>query len=214
MDFRRSQIARSIAYLASMNKMLRDVSGIFLLKGWKQKDQENIVLIDENMIPEILRIQSEAFRNKHEAEIIRYSKRFRKTFYVIKNQKKVVGYCIHYLKPIISSKGFKKQSVIFSIATDRNFRGKGFGKKLLKESIEEMKLNRVSSILLYVNANNIPAIRLYEKTGFVITDKIENICGHKEKCYKMELKLTLFISCIMLQKALFSIHDDLIIPVT
>ncbi len=68
-----------------MNKMLRDISGIFLLKGWKQKNKQDVVLIDENTIPDILRIQSEGFENKQEDEIIRYSKRFRKTFYVIKN---------------------------------------------------------------------------------------------------------------------------------
>ena len=68
-----------------MNKMLRDISGIFLLKGWKQKNKQDVVLIDENTIPDILRIQSEGFENKQEDEIIRYSKGFRKTFYVIKN---------------------------------------------------------------------------------------------------------------------------------
>ncbi len=79
---------------------------------------------------------------------------------------------------------------MYSIATDTNFRGKDFDKKLLKESIEEMKLNKVSSILLYVNAKNVPAIRLYERTGFVIIDQIDDICGPKEKCYKMKLTLT------------------------
>lgn len=203
MGFRKDQVNKPTAYFVNMKRVLRDILGVFLLKGWEQNDKKNIVLVDKFIIPDILKIQSEEFPNKNEKEIITYSKRSRKIFYVIKSQKEVVGYCIYYLKPIISSKGFKKQSVIYSIATDRNFRRKGFGEKLLKESIEEMKLNKISSILLYVSSNNAPAIRLYEKIGFVIIDQIENICGHKEKCYKMELKLILFISCIMLPKALF-----------
>lgn len=169
--------------------MLKNIFGPFLLKGWKQLDKENVALVDDNVIPEILKIQCEGFRNKNEKEIIKYSKRFKEIFYIIKSQNKVVGYCIYYLKPTISLKGLKKQSVIYSIATDRNFRGKGFAKRLLKESIREMKLNKISSILLYVNENNAPAIRLYEKIGFVIIGQTENICGQKEKCYKMELKL-------------------------
>lgn len=42
----------------------------------------------------------------------------------------------------------------------------GYGRKLLEESIKEMKLNGVSSTLLYVNVNNTLAIRLYKKNGF------------------------------------------------
>nr|WP_269849301.1 GNAT family N-acetyltransferase [Methanosarcina horonobensis] len=134
-------------------------------------------------------MQSEEFQSKNEKDIIKYSKYSRETFYVIKSQNKVIGYCIYYLKPTVSFKGFKKQAVIHLIVIDRNFRGKDFAERLLIESIKEMKLNKISSILLYVNVNNVPAIRLYEKTGFVVVEQTENICGQKEKCYKMELKL-------------------------
>nr|WP_243684968.1 N-acetyltransferase [Methanosarcina barkeri] len=51
---------------------------------------------------------------------------------------------------------------------DRNFRRKGFGEKLLEESIQEMRLNKIASVLLYVNVNNTSAIKLYEKLGFRI----------------------------------------------
>jgi ribosomal-protein-alanine N-acetyltransferase len=30
---------------------------------------------------------------------------------------------------------------------------------------------------------------LYEKIGFSIIKEIKDICGQKERCYKMELKL-------------------------
>jgi ribosomal-protein-alanine N-acetyltransferase len=82
-----------------------------------------------------------------------------------------------------------KQSIIFSISTDRNFRGQGFAERLLKSSIEEMKVNGISSIILYVNINNIPAIQLYEKIGFRKIEQVKNICGQKERCFKMELRL-------------------------
>ena len=141
------------------------------------------------MLPEILRIQAEAFDSNNHENLIRYAKKLSKIFYVIKSQDKIAGYCAYYLDPELSSKGFRKKSVIYSVATDNQFRGKGYGRKLLEESIKEMKINGVYSILLYVNVKNAPAVNLYKKMGFQILKKIEDICGQSEKCYLMELKL-------------------------
>lgn len=52
-----------------------------------------------------------------------------------------------------------------------------------------MKLNGISSILLYVNTKNLPAIKLYEKMGFKRNVEIKDICGIEEMCYEMELKI-------------------------
>ena len=176
-------------YLRSLKKALWDTAGIFLLKRWGKIEKENIGTVDDTMIPEILRIQAEGFEHEKQGELIKYSKKFRDIFYVITSQDKVIGYCTYRLKPAFSSRGFEKKSVIYSIAIDSKFRNKGFGRKLLEESIMEMKLNRVSSVLLFVNVKNAPALKLYQKTGFSIVDKVDNICGQNERCYKMEMKL-------------------------
>ncbi len=176
-------------YLRSIKNTLRDTAENFHLKGWKQIEKENVETADDSMLPDVFRIQAEGFKKERQEEIIKYLKKSRKIFYVIKNQDKVIGYCIYYLKPAFSSRGFEKRSVIYSIAIDSKFRNRGFGRKLLEESISEMKLNRVLSIILYVNVNNTPAIKLYEKTGFLTLKEVENMCGQKERCYKMELKL-------------------------
>ena len=170
-------------------RIFRDITGTFLLRQWKQTDKEDIVPVEDSMLPEILRIQAEGFKHENQGRIVKYSNIFRNIFYVIISQDKVVGYCIYYLKPVISFRGFEKQSVISEIAVDGNFRGRGFAERLLKESIEEMKLNGISSILLYVDINNQPAIRLYEKFGFREIKKVKNVCGQKEICYEMELGL-------------------------
>lgn len=173
----------------SFEKLLLDAAGSQLVKQWKPIEKEDIVSIEDSMLPEVLRIQAEAFKNGNPEVLVKYSKSFRNIFYVIKSKDKIVGYCIYYLKPVISLKGFEKKSVICSVATDRNFRGRGFAERLLRSSIEEMKVNGISAILLYVNINNLPAIQLYEKMGFRETRSIKNICGRKEICYEMELKL-------------------------
>jgi ribosomal-protein-alanine N-acetyltransferase len=171
------------------NRILRETAGAFHLRQWKQTEKENIVSIEDSMLPEIFRIQADGFKHKNQEKIIRYSNNFRKTFYVFIEQDKVAGYCLYYVKPVLSFRGFEKQSVISEIAIDSNFRGRSFAKKLLKESIEEMKLNRVSSILLYVNIKNQPAISLYEKFGFRNTRELKNVCGPGETCFEMELRL-------------------------
>ncbi len=180
---------RLAEYLMVLNRILRDTAGAFFSRQWKQTEKENIVPVEDSMLPEIFRIQAEGFKNTNREKIVRYSNSFRKTFYVIKEQDQVAGYCVYYLKLSFSSGGFEKQSVISEIAIDRNFRGRGFAEKLLKESIEEMKINRVSSILLYVNIKNQPAINLYEKFGFRKIKEVKNICGPGETCFEMELRL-------------------------
>jgi ribosomal-protein-alanine N-acetyltransferase len=174
----------------NFRKLLLEIAGILLLRQWKQTEKENVVTIEDSTLPEVLRIQAEGFENSSQDKLIRYSKKFKKVFYVIKNKGKIAGYCIYYPKPTISSRGFEKQSVISSIAIDKNYRGKGLAEELLKESIEEMKLNKISSILLYVNVNNLPALKLYEKIGFQKTKEIKDICGQNERCYEMKLKLS------------------------
>lgn len=111
------------------------------LKQWK-KDKDNVLTIEDYILPEILRVQAEAFKWKPE-KIINYSKSFKDIFYVIKNKDNIIGYCIYCLKPAISLKGFEKQAVLSALTIDTNLRGEGFAERLLKESIDEMKLNGI-----------------------------------------------------------------------
>lgn len=181
--------AKPDLYLRYLNKTLWDIAGVFLLKGWKQIKKENVRTVNDTMLPEILRIQAEGFGNERKEEIIRYSRKFRDIFYVVKSQNRIIGYCIYHLKLTFSLRGLEKKSVIYSIAIDKKFRNKEFGRKLLEESIREMKMNRITAIFLYVNISNTAAIKLYEKAGFMIIKEVKGICGQNERCYRMELKL-------------------------
>lgn len=188
MGLTKVQVTLSL-YLTSFERLVRDITGILFIQRWKQMEKENVVPVEDSMLCEVIRIQSEGFENENLDGIRKYSKRMRKIFYVIKSQEQIVGYCIYYIRPFLSLKGFKKKSVVYSIAIDRNYRRRGFGEKLLKESIKEMRLNAVSSVLLYVNTKNLPAVSLYEKIGFRRINEIKDICGRGETCYEMELRL-------------------------
>jgi len=82
---------------------------------------------------------------------------------LLKPKIRLLGYCIYYLKQAFSFKCFEKQSVLWELIIDMNYRGEGFAERLLKESIKEMKLNGISFITLYVLINNHHAIQLYKK---------------------------------------------------
>lgn len=74
-------------------------------------------------------------------------------------QEAIVGYLIYQT---IS----EDEIEILKVALKSEFRGAGLGKFLLDELNEEARERRVTNIILEVAANNIPAIRLYEKNNF------------------------------------------------
>jgi [ribosomal protein S18]-alanine N-acetyltransferase len=185
--------------LMSFKRSLYNASGSLFLIKWKQVYKENVVPVENSMIPEVLRIQSEGFENQSPDILVRHSKKMKKTFYVIKSQDEPVGYCAYYIIPVLSLRHFKKKSVLRSIAIDKNFRNRGFGEKLLRESIKEMRLNGVASVFLYVNVKNFSAISLYKKIGFRIIKKVKDVCGICETCYEMDLKLASLLAPMFLQ---------------
>ncbi|MBD5144361.1 MAG: ribosomal protein S18-alanine N-acetyltransferase [Ruminococcus sp.] len=54
---------------------------------------------------------------------------------------------------------------IYSVAVSENYRKKGVGKLLLEEFFDQLPED-VKNVCLEVRESNIPAIKLYEKTGF------------------------------------------------
>ena len=95
------------------------------------------------------------------------------TVYEQSNQ--VVGFCI--LQPVLD------EANLLLMAIDPSQQGKGLGYELLDHSIQQLKNNPVQ-VFLEVRESNIPAIHLYEKTGFHQIDLRKNyypnIDGSKE----------------------------------
>ena len=62
--------------------------------------------------------------------------------------------------------------ILWKVNIFENFRGKGYGKKMMFEILENFK----KDFYLYVRTDNKIAINLYEKLGFTLnTDKIKNV---------------------------------------
>ena len=76
---------------------------------------------------------------------------------VIEDQGEVVGFCI--LQPVLD------EANLLLMAIHPKMQGRGLGYQLLEQSIEQLP-NQPVQIFLEVRESNLPAIALYEKTGF------------------------------------------------
>lgn len=61
--------------------------------------------------------------------------------------------------------------------------GEGYGTKMMKTVLRDIKKSGFDQVLLWVFVDNIRARKFYEALGFVVTDKITPAFGTKEICY-------------------------------
>lgn len=73
---------------------------------------------------------------------------------------------------------------LLSLAVDSGARGRGFGRRLGEEFLQEMPARSVSAVKLVVGADNLAAISLYESLGFARTGTVEVHAG------EMSLEMT------------------------
>lgn len=73
---------------------------------------------------------------------------------------------------------------IFGVYVDPNYRGRGFGKKLLRNALELIQKNKgVVKIQLMVNQDQDAAVELYKDMGFVIVGQIKKEIKVGEQFY-------------------------------
>jgi ribosomal protein S18 acetylase RimI-like enzyme len=81
----------------------------------------------------------------------------------INNELTLVGY-------LWQAKNIKEHSTfIYDFYISDEFRGNGYGKQSIKELEQQLKLEGITQIKLRVAYHNKRALKLYEKTGFMIT---------------------------------------------
>jgi len=76
-----------------------------------------------------------------------------------------------------------------NIVVKKNKRNLGIGSLLLKYIIDYSEKNKISSITLEVNENNIPAIKLYEKYNFQKVGLRKKYYNNTDDALIMTLKL-------------------------
>ncbi len=82
---------------------------------------------------------------------------------------RLAGYCwtkVHPAQP--GPDGDPELGEIYVIAVDPDFHGLGLGRELTVAGLQHMASAGVAVGMLYVDAANVPAVRLYESLGFTV----------------------------------------------
>ena len=113
-------------------------------------------LSDLNCIKNILSTEFDDFWNY---DILKNELKSENSKYIVaKTNDEIVGFA--------GVKIVMEQADIMNIVTKKSYRNHGIGSLLLKNLIDICKESRVSSIMLEVNEENLPAIHLYKSFGF------------------------------------------------
>jgi len=115
-------------------------------------------------------------------------------FIVAEISGKVIGYIMCKMEHGFSNfkkLGFVKKGHVVSIAVMDEHRGKGFGSAIVNEGINGVKIRQCSELYLEVRCSNNDAVRLYEKLGFSIIQRLKAYYRDGEDAYVMAIEITI-----------------------
>jgi len=115
-------------------------------------------------------------------------------FIVAEISGKIVGYIMCKMEHGFSNfkkLGFVKKGHVVSVAVIDEHRGKGFGSVLVNEAIKGVKIRQCSELYLEVRCSNNDAVRLYEKLGFSIIQRLKAYYRDGEDAYVMAIEFTI-----------------------
>jgi len=84
--------------------------------------------------------------------------------------------------------GFVKKGHVVSVAVLEEQRKKGIGRSLIEEAIAGTKIKKADELYLEVRCSNNEAVRLYEKIGFIIKQRIKSYYRDGEDAYLMTIE--------------------------
>ncbi|MDH5807157.1 MAG: ribosomal protein S18-alanine N-acetyltransferase [Candidatus Methanomethylicaceae archaeon] len=141
---------------------------------------------EEKDLKEIYRIEVNSFKDPYPYGLLKAFLYHPGVYLVIVEDEKIIGYSIGIIR-------FKDLGHIISIAIDKDYRGKGFGKKLLKETIDNLIKMGVKKIRIEVRESNEIAINLYKKFGFIEKEKIKEYYPNGESAIVMFLDVVKYL---------------------
>jgi len=114
-------------------------------------------------------------------------------FIVAEISGKVIGYIMCKMEHGFSNfkkLGFVKKGHVVSIAVIDEHRRKGFGSVLVDEAVKGVKTIQGSELYLEVRCSNNDAVKLYEKLGFSIIQRLKAYYRDGEDAYVMAIDFT------------------------
>ena len=114
-------------------------------------------------------------------------------FLVAEISGKLVGYIMCKMEYGFSNfkkLGFVKKGHVVSVAVIDEYRGKGIGSELVNESLKGVKMRQCGEMYLEVRCSNNDAVRLYEKLGFSINQRLKTYYRDGEDAYLMAINFS------------------------
>ncbi|MDG7049845.1 MAG: ribosomal protein S18-alanine N-acetyltransferase [Nitrososphaerota archaeon] len=114
-------------------------------------------------------------------------------FLVAEHKGKLVGYIMcktEYGFSNFKKLGFVKKGHVVSVAVLEEYRRQGLGKAIIDECIEGIKSKRCDELYLEVRCSNTDAVRLYEKLGFFIKQRLKAYYRDGEDAFLMAIEFT------------------------
>ena len=114
-------------------------------------------------------------------------------FLVAEISGKLIGYIMCKMEYGFSNfkkLGFVKKGHVVSVAVIDEHRGKGIGSELVNESLKGVKMRQCGEMYLEVRCSNNDAVRLYEKLGFSINQRLKTYYRDGEDAYLMAINLS------------------------
>lgn len=148
--------------------------------------------VREDEIREVIEINRKCLPENYSPDYFYYHLReFGELFLVASLEKSeknsIVGYSMSRIEFGLSnfSFSFTKKGHIISIAVLNEYRKKGIGYSLMKETLERMRKMGAKEAYLEVRVTNYPAINLYKKLNFVVVNRIEGYYSDGEDAFVM-----------------------------
>ncbi|HXV38542.1 MAG TPA: ribosomal protein S18-alanine N-acetyltransferase [Nitrosopumilaceae archaeon] len=113
------------------------------------------------------------------------------SFLVAEINGRIVGYIMcktEYGFSNFKKLGFVKKGHVVSVAVLEEQRKKGIGRALIEEAIAGTKIKKADELYLEVRCSNNEAVRLYEKIGFIIKQRIKSYYRDGEDAYLMTIE--------------------------
>ncbi len=142
-----------------------------------------ITILNKSEIQELKVLEDKIFDKSNfplSLKAIKYNQS-KNLFLIFKIENNIVGYILTFVRA--------KSARIYSIGVNQDFRGQNIGSQLIKTVIEIVKSKNIKIIRLEVRVDNIQAIELYKKFGFIIKKMLKSYYDDGCDGYKMELNI-------------------------
>jgi ribosomal-protein-alanine N-acetyltransferase len=153
--------------------------GEFRLRFFKRDDLGAVMDINLKILPE----------NYTPGFFLELYRNYPKTFIVAEVEGRIVGYVMCRIERAISLRGFLTRGHVVSIAVLPNYRRRGIGTALMEKAMEGMIEYGAKEAYLEVRTSNIPAMNLYRKLGFRVTNRILHYYFDGEDAFVMTKEL-------------------------